>query len=103
MPRSVYPATLTNEWTVPNSLSVSSTIFLQSSTLDKSAFTYKHLEPKSSISFFISAPLFSCLPQIVIAFAPLAAKSFAVSAPLPWVLPVTIITFPSNCWDWLDI
>ena len=56
---------------------------IQSSTLDKSAFTNKHLEPKSSISFFISAPLFSCLPQIVIAFAPLAAKSFAVSAPLP--------------------
>ena len=39
MPRSVWPATLTSECTVPNSLSVSATIFLQSSTFVKSALT----------------------------------------------------------------
>ena len=39
VPLSVYPATLTKEFTVPNSLSVRDTIFLQSSTFNKSAFT----------------------------------------------------------------
>ena len=58
-------------------------IFLQSSTFARSALTYKHLVPKDSISSLTFLPFSSCRPQIVIAFAPLAAKSFAVCGPLP--------------------
>ena len=103
VPLSVKAATFIKESTVLNFLSVSETIFLQSSSFSKSAWTYRHSAPMLSISDFTLFPFSLFLPQIVIPLAPLFASYFAVSAPLPWVLPVTMIILFLNWLDCSDI